>query len=1612
MHDRQHPQHSDTMNTPLTKLRHTMTYPTLRRFTLGLISTLLLCISLGAHAQEESGESAFFLLSDKSYGSTEQAQVRLEVQDVSVVNQNAGMDIAVYQVPRPLEFLKAQSNLHRVNVKANAAQDGVWNSLIAMWDSTMQSARTLWRDMFSDDARGTAVQVTPELKAQPDLYEGHSAKVNAQYKPIDGMELMARFRYPLQFGQSIEPSKALVEGAYVAGSYQFGDESDSPSTNAPLDSEASDAADAEIKNSLSNGNVQIPIGQLKPGLYLVEAMLGEQRAVTLVFVSDDLMVTKTSKEGIFVWLANRLSGAPSGNSDVEWSDGVGMLGSGTTNAQGWLSLQHAAPDKTYVFAQDAAGGVLISENFYYDSEIYNTKLYATTDHPLYRPGDTVKIKVVGREFVDAQHSKALADAPIGIEVFDANGTPVASSKAQFLGDSGADASIELPSTASAGGYEIQINYLGELYGAAFRVADFQKPHFEINLNVAEKDLKTNQEIPAQFQLRYPDGKPVKNAKVDVTLRAQNLSITEGDLNYGGEFPIKLTNTQYTTDSDGEVKLNLPKASQASRYIISALATDGAAYRVRHTQELLIERAASTWRVSNATRFSDPQQTVMFDVSFLSGKPDSKPVRWQWLRLEDRTSDDGKINGGQFPIQFNQSGSYTVNVFGEDGTLLGATSHWVSGPDLKVAVGNVEIVWDKASYQVGETATALVSFPEPVDHALLTLERDKIEQVSLMSQAAAWLKTERVAPQQWRVSVPVVKDMAPNMTFSAAYIKNNQFVFANAGLLVAAPQIIVSVTPDKAEYLPGEQVNLTVNTTLNGQATPAQVSLSVVDEMLYVLQPEIAPNIHDFFYHPRRNNVRTHISESFVGYDLSTNQLGQTPRQAQVQERAIKVLERPKRDEIDTALWAPKLSTNAQGETHVSFTMPDGLTRWRMTARAMNADGLVGQSVGHVLSNKDLYIKWTSSKWLRPDDKAVGNIALFNQTSDAQKVTLKISGALDKTENLTLQSGINFVDVPRTGAQSGDVQIELLRENQSVDKISVALSSLPAGWLYSHSAFLSPSNGSMALNLPADARNVSLRWLSGNRAGFYQIVDDLVEQPYGCVEQTSSRLIPLALAARTMGKDDPRYAGIVRDLYTQRLRLISMAGPEAKFTWWGSPAMADNAFLTTYAYYADWYAAQTLGVALPDEHWQLLTEMYSTDGVNESMLNRALMLDWMRQIGLPVGSLAQGLASDLSQTPSGASIKYGARDSWILSDASQQTHDMAALLTAHVLKASQKPVPTELSAQVAAATARLSSVNAPQIRALLNYTGQVQAPLDAVMADLGQISGAYATIDRSLALTWLNAANAPAAIKVAVVAEATETTEAVSATDATDATNATAAEAAEAAPAVAVAPTPVVPTVAAPSSTFKLPSPWLEQGGGTGSHARYVWPNALLGTPPKSLNWSAVDGRMLLQYESSQAPTTNLLPATLARQLYLLSPTPDGSFSKSPVKSGSTLRSDALYLEELTITPSRALDYVLIEAPLPAGAAVESGTWGVRVIGEAGGSTESDGANASLPAANFQALLGRYAVPVGTLTQTMTLKHLIRFSQRGQFKLPPARAYNMYRPDAVATTGESVSWTVE
>ncbi|WP_374707268.1 alpha-2-macroglobulin [Pseudomonas sp. 008] len=1467
-----------------------------------------------------AGES-FFLLADSSFASDEQAVVRLEAPGRDYrrfrMEPYGGADIRVYRIDKPLDFLKRQKNLHRVVSDGQFKGEGLSNTLAYLWDNWYRKSRRVMQRAFSYESRKQVTEEVPELKMGTAIAAPTPYDAQPQFALIPGLPVVSQFRYPLWQAKPIQPP----EGVKLVGS------------------------SSEFV-SVSPGNVYIPLGNLKPGLYLVEALIGKYRATTMVFVSNTVAVSKIAGDELLVWAARKHEGSSVPKVNVLWTDGLGVMSSGATDADGLLRLKHVSPERSFVIGEDEEGGVFVSENFYYDSEIYDTKLYAFTDRPLYRPGDWVSLKIVGREFKNARDSVAPTAADVNVTVLDATGTALQSLALKLDSKAGTQGRFQLPDNAVAGGYELRFSYKDQAYSSAFRVAEYIKPHFEISLNLAKQDYRTGEPVKGSLVLLYPDGKPVADAKVSLSLRAQQLSMVDNELQYLGQFPVELTSAELTTDAKGNATLDLPAAEKPSRYMLTVFASDGAAYRVKTTKEILIDRGAASFRLSAPQRFSAVGGKVAFSYANEGGSEQSKavnPSSYSWVRLEDQTTGEGKLAAKDkgFTLAFDRPGTYNLTLKDDHGRVLGATGHSVTGDGVKAVPGTVEIVLDKPEYKAGDEALALITFPEPVSDALLSLERDKVEATALLSKGADWLKMEKLSDTQYRARIAVKDNFAPNLTFSVLYTKGGQYSFQNAGIKVVAPQIDVAITTDKEAYQPGDTVSVDLTTQFAGKPIPAHLTVSVVDEMIYALQPEVAPTIDQFFYHPRRNNVRTSASLSFISYDVALPGSPGAPGKANRSERGVKVLERPRREDVDTAAWQPELITDANGKTRFTFKMPDSLTRWRITARAIADDGQVGQKKQFVRSEKPLYLKWSGPTKFRNGDKPDLGVFAFSQAEKPVKAELVIHYAgAEQRVPVTLNNGVNYVPLPAFTLANGDWTAELVQDGKTADALAVRLTATGEGWQVTQSQSLDALSGDTPLALPADATDIRLRLDDSPQAVFRSALDDLLSYPYGGVEQTASRLLPLSIAYPTLSSNPQIRDRLRLIMQNSRLRLVQMAGPSACFTWWGFDGEPD-AFLTAYAYYADWHASKVLELSLPPEHWQRVLEVYAKQAQNTPLLQRALILSFAKQMQLPVNTLLSGLIDDLVKAGEGnaASVMDDGAESLVMNDPDSALGLASArVLTASLARQAKVNLPPAFSRQVDAAQQQVAASAQPFVEALnLSLQTFDQAHAQAL---LQRLLPQQSTLERALALTWLQRSIE------------------------------------QASPTIALAPG----------------EGWKKRYSDTGE-MYWTWQGS--SPVPAALSLTGTQERPLravLSFQTKQ-PAIDPMAVTITRRLSRLVPGDEAFEFKLEAVGTKPLSSDSLYLDEVIITSKAAkpLRYGMLEVPLPPGADVERTTWGIKLMGKAG--TEPT----ALEKARFEPGQMAYAVPVDALSGELRLRHLVRFSQKGQFNLPPVRFTQVYAP---------------
>lgn len=262
------------------------------------------------------------------------------------MEEYGGVDVRLYRIPDPMAFLRQQKNLHRIVVQPQYLGDGLNNTLTWLWDNWYGKSRRVMQRTFSSQSRQNVTQALPELQLGNAIIKPSRYVQNNQFSPLKKYPLVKQFRYPLWQAKPFEPQQGVkLEGA----SSNF--------------------------ISPQPGNIYILLGQQEPGLYLVEAMVGGYRATTVVFVSDTVALSKVSGKELLVWTAGKKQGEAKPGSEILWTDGLGVMTRGVTDDSGTLQLQHISPERSYILGKDAEGGVFVSENFFYESEIYNTRLY-------------------------------------------------------------------------------------------------------------------------------------------------------------------------------------------------------------------------------------------------------------------------------------------------------------------------------------------------------------------------------------------------------------------------------------------------------------------------------------------------------------------------------------------------------------------------------------------------------------------------------------------------------------------------------------------------------------------------------------------------------------------------------------------------------------------------------------------------------------------------------------------------------------------------------------------------------------------------------------------------------------------------------------------------------------------------------------------------------------------------------------------------------------------------------------------------------------------------------------------------------------------------------------
>ncbi len=233
---------------------------------------------------------------------------------------------------------------------------------------------------------------------------------------------------------------------------------------------------------------------------------------------------------------------------------------------------------------------------------------------------------------------------------------------------------------------------------------------------------------------------------------------------------------------------------------------------------------------------------------------------------------------------------------------------------------------------------------------------------------------------------------------------------------------------------------------------------------------------------------------------------------------------------DTAYWNPSLRTDLEGKASVSFKLPDNLTTWVIAGIAANTTTQVGIAKEEIVVGKNVIVRPTIPNIIRERDTTILTALVQNYTKNADtfNVTLRSEAAnilpsatqevrIEPNKSATVSWNVEPIKVDDKAKFTYSAVSKSAEENS--DTIAQVIPIKKFGF-YEERVESKQDNASYQAKYSSDAVNdLSSTKLSVSAdilGSLRPAMDYLVDYPYGCMEQTTSRFVP-AIVARSNPK---------------------------------------------------------------------------------------------------------------------------------------------------------------------------------------------------------------------------------------------------------------------------------------------------------------------------------------------------------------------------------------------------------------------------------------------------------------------------------------------------------------
>ncbi len=656
----------------------------------------------------------------------------------------------------------------------------------------------------------------------------------------------------------------------------------------------------EAKARYAPGSTQFDLGVSEPGLYVLDVVADGQRASTWALVSQHVAITKSDRNQVVVAVFDVETGAAQPNADVALftlrSGNPHQRHDARTGADGLATFKlEKTTDSMFAWTRSGphlayatAGGT------YWSSYARQELAYVATDRPLYKPGESVGLKLYLRSR-EGGPSTPLSGVTVTVRVSDPTGKEALKQDVTTNAFGTATLTMPLAKNATLGAWYINVqggNRYFQQPQQQFRVEEYKPPEYLVSVEPLGNP-KPGEKVRFKVSAKYYSGGAVANAagRALVTVRPwqHQFGPWPGEEKeapqYGGYddddyrprrgyrggynpwYQLAQHTLPFKTGADGTAEVEVPEhagGEQSLEYAVQVFVTDSSRREIQGGGSIKLSKQATFVDVRTGHFLYRPGERV--DVKLraedANGRPADADVVLRLLRL----ADDGTTSriteartrivkgAGRAVLDADAVGRVRLEVVDGSGAaeaVLATTDLWLTSDTKPIVPGpGFQLFVDRAPLAVGDSLRVLVAGSAPGGHALLTLESDVLvatKMVELKGRARF-------------VEFTLTAELAPNGWLHAARYEQTELRLQQLPIRVKGSEVElpVAVSFGAASAEPGAAVTAAIKATLPAGVS-SETALTVVDESLFAIAPERTDFLAFFGRSNRNQGVQTQTS---------------------------------------------------------------------------------------------------------------------------------------------------------------------------------------------------------------------------------------------------------------------------------------------------------------------------------------------------------------------------------------------------------------------------------------------------------------------------------------------------------------------------------------------------------------------------------------------------------------------------------------------------------------------------------------------------------------------------------------------------------------------------------